>query len=175
MQKNLKDYERELLIGLLEDAAKLWLAHDGIWFQAVEGRFGLRAAIELDAEAWGRFSPLEAKRIKRRLGLPERGGTDSLVAALDHRLYSHINRQTVELVGRHTVVLRMHTCRVQAARERKGLEPFPCREVGIVEYASFASTIDPRFSTRCLTCPPDPKPEDHYCAWEFTLVEEGAV
>ncbi|MBC7342070.1 MAG: hypothetical protein H5U02_06430, partial [Clostridia bacterium] len=41
---------------LLADAAKLWLAHDGLWFQAVERTFGLEAAIRLDEEAWKDFT-----------------------------------------------------------------------------------------------------------------------
>ena len=28
---------KEKLIDMLEDQAKNWLAHDGLWFQAVEG------------------------------------------------------------------------------------------------------------------------------------------
>jgi hypothetical protein len=44
--------------------------------------------------------------------------------------------------------------------------------VGLVEYANFARTIDPRFQTRCIACPPDPHPDEYWCAWEFKLVEE---
>jgi len=169
MAKDIAGYDKELIIDLLGDAARLWLAHDGLWFQAVERRFGLRAAMDLDAEAWGRFSPIEAGRIMRRLGIGERGGVEALAKALDHRLYSYINDQTVEIRDERTVVLRMNSCRVQVARERKGLEPFPCKEVGIVEYTTFASTVDDRFETRCITCPPDPRPPDYFCAWEFIL------
>lgn len=171
MRKDLLDYDKELLVGLLEDAAKLWLAHDGLWFLEVEKRYGLQTAIDLDAECWGRFSPLEANRIMNRLGLRQNGGIDSLITALNHRLYSHINKQMVERIDDSTIILRMNSCRVQAARERKGLELFPCREVGITEYSTFATAVDSRIRTRCLICPPDPKPDDHYCAWEFTLTE----
>jgi hypothetical protein len=34
---------------LLEDMAKRWLAHDGLWFQAVEKAYGMEAAIRMDA------------------------------------------------------------------------------------------------------------------------------
>ena len=172
MRKDLLQYDKDFLIGLLEDAAKLWLAHDGLWFQAVEKELDLETAIALDKKAWSYFSPIEANRIRTRYGLPEYGGAESLVKALNHRLYSHINRQTVEQIDERKVVIKMNTCRVQAARERKGMELFPCKEVGLVEYTEFAKTIDPRFTTRCLACPPDPRPEDHYCSWEFTLTEE---
>jgi hypothetical protein len=65
----------------------------------------------------------------------------------------------------------MNDCRVQSARKRNKLPDFPCKEVGIVEYSFFAQTIDPRIKTKCIACPPDPHPEEFYCAWEFSLEE----
>ena len=29
--------------------------------------------------------------------------------------------------------------------------------------------IDPRIETRCVACPPDPHPEEYWCAWEFSI------
>lgn len=164
--------DKKIPYELLEDAAKLWLAHDGLWFQAIEKKFGIDVAIELDIEAWRRFSPIEAKRIMARHGIEPGGGVKALMTALGHRLYAHINEQEVTQVDENTVMLRMINCRVQSARDRKGLERFPCKQVGIVEYSTFAETIDPRFETRCITCPPDEKTEEHHCAWEFTLRDE---
>jgi len=62
----------------------------------------------------------------------------------------------------------MDSCRVHAARERKGLPRFPCKAIGETEFPTFASTIDPRIETRCLRCPPE-APEGVYCGWEFSL------
>ena len=36
----------------LSDAAKNWLAMDGLWFQAVEQIYGMDAALALDREVW---------------------------------------------------------------------------------------------------------------------------
>ena len=80
---------------IIQDFAKLWLAHDGLWFQAVEKEFGMEAAIKLDGIAWSKFSPLEAKRILKRLGKKPGGGLDLLEKALDQRLYAFINDQRV--------------------------------------------------------------------------------
>ena len=52
----------------------------------------------------------------------------------------------------------MNDCRVQAARKRKGLADYPCKSGGLVEYRSFAETIDPRIRTSCIACPPDDHP-----------------
>ena len=155
----------------LIDFAKLWLAHDGLWFQAIEKKYGIEAAIEMDTEAWARFSPIEAKRIMKRLGMEPGGGIPALLKALDERLYEQINQQeVVEADDKHAVFM-MKACRVQDARRRKNMTPFPCKSVGIVEYTNFAKTIDPRIKTRCHHCPPDEFDGESWCKWEFTIEE----
>lgn len=157
------------LLGVLTDAAKNWLAHDGLWFQAVERQHGLDAAIAADIEAWRHFTVVEAKRIMERHGIAPGGGTTALVKALGFRLYALLNRQDVLEQSERRVVFRMRECRVQAARKRKGMADFPCKPVGLVEYEWFARTVDPRIRTRCIFCPPEPHPDDAWCAWEFTI------
>ena len=165
----LSKFNKEQLIDMLEDAAKNWLAHDGVWFQAVEGIYGTEKAIQLDGEAWERFTVIEAHRIMKRHGIEEGGGLPALEQALKLRLYAHINEQSTIWVNEHTLRFEMNDCRVQSTRKRKGLPDFPCKTVGLVEYAGFARTIDPRIQTRCIACPPDPHPETFFCAWEFSL------
>jgi len=165
----LKDPDKSL--ALLQDMAKRWLAHDGLWFQAVEREYGMDAAIKLDIEAWEQFTAIEAHRIKQLLDLPDKGGIPALKAALGFRLYAFVNEQEIIEVSPNKIVFRMKTCRVQAARRRKNLPAFPCKQVGLVEYTGFAKAIDSRIETRCITCPPDECPADYYCAWEFSLNE----
>jgi hypothetical protein len=160
---------REDLEGMLQDAALNWLAHDGLWFLAVEERFDMATAIELDARAWESFTVIEARRIMKRHGFKPGGGIPALARALGFRLYAFINRWEIREQTEDRLVFRMNDCRVQTARRKKGLPDFPCKSVGIVEYTGFARTIDPRIETRCLGCPPDPRPEDCFCEWEFTL------
>jgi hypothetical protein len=161
--------DREQLVGLLEDAAKNWLAHDGLWFQAVEHEHGMAAAIAADTEAWRRFTEVEARRIMLRQGIEPGGGIPALVTALSYRLYAYINvQEVVEQDDRHAV-FRMVDCRVQSARRRRGLPDFPCKSVGLVEYEGFARTIDSRIKTRCRHCPPDIHPANSWCEWEFSL------
>jgi hypothetical protein len=159
---------RELL-EFIADAAKNWLAHDGLWFQEVETEYGLAAAIKLDMHAWEKFSVIEAKRIMQRLGIEPGGGIKALAEALGFRLYAFVNEQEITELTDESCIFRMKNCRVQEARKRKGLPDFPCREICIVEYSRFAATIDPRIRTECLVCPPGDHPEDTWCAWRFSI------
>ena len=165
----LQGLNKEELIAIIVDDAKNWLAHDGLWFQAVEQRYGIDTAIEIDRAAWEKFTVVEAKRIMARLGIEPGGGIPALVECLKHRLYARLNLQESIEVSAARAVFRMVDCRVQSARKRKGLPDFPCKTVGLVEYAGFARTIDPRIETRCIACPPDAHPEAFWCAWEFVL------
>lgn len=69
---------KEDLIRLIEIYSKNWLALDGVWFQSVERKRGMDEAMEHDAEAWRRFTVIEARRIKTFLGLPEHAGLEGL-------------------------------------------------------------------------------------------------
>ncbi len=164
----LSSLDRTALLKLIDVYAKNWLAHDGSWFLAVEESLGTEKAIELDAKAWERFAVAEAKRIMRAFDIPDGGGLKALEGALSYRLYAGINRQEIEWVNDRTMVFRMVECRVQQTREAKNLPLFPCDSVGIVEFSQFARTVDPRITTRCLSCPPN-RVDGSYCAWEFTV------
>lgn len=169
LRRRLLALPKEQLVGMLEDAAKNWLAHDGLWFLAVEEAGGMETAIRCDIRAWEQFSAVEAQRILQRHALPPHGGLETLEIALGYRLYAFLNVQEIRRVDERTLLFRMNECRVQSARKRKGLPAFPCKPVGLVEYSVFARTIDPRIRTRCIACPPDEHPEDFWCAWEFTI------
>lgn len=162
---------REELLKALEMFAKNWLAHDGCWFLAAEQRFDMETAIDLDTRAWEQFAAIEARRIMSSFDVARGGGLAALEKALALRMYAVINAQHAEVCD-HGRCLRfvMDVCRVQEARRRKGLEDFPCKPVGMVEFSIFAKTVDARIRTTCVHCPPE-APEGKFCAWEFRLEE----
>ncbi len=160
---------KEQLIGMIEDAAKNWLAHDGLWFLAVEADHGMETAIKHDTTAWETWTVIEAKRIMKRHGIEPNSGIAGLKKALAYRMYAHLNIQEIIEETETSIVFRMNDCRVQSARNRDGRPDFPCKSVGLVEYTKFASTIDPRIKMECICCPPDKHPADYYCAWKFSI------
>jgi len=155
----------------LTDAAKNAVAIDGLWFLAVEKKYGMEAAIACDTGVLEQFPAMEARRIKERLSLPENGGLDALETALASRILSLVNEYEIRREGPGALVYLVKTCRTQAARNRKGLPPFPCKPVGIAENRSFARAIDPRITVTCISCPPDHPSGSFSCGWRFTMME----
>ncbi|MDD3169392.1 MAG: DUF6125 family protein [Eubacteriales bacterium] len=160
------------LIGIL---GVNWLAGDGVWFQAVEAEHGMLEAKRCNDSCWAWFSPFEAWSVKRLLNLPERPGTEGLKKALQLRLYAKVNVQSIIDEGPDSILFRMNHCRVQAARKSKGMEDYPCKSAGLVEYTNFARSIDSRIKTECIGCPPDDHPEEWFCAWRFYIEKESEL
>jgi len=164
------DLSRDELVELTAIYAKNWLAHDGCWFLSVEEKYGMETAIEIDTESWRKFTVIEAQRLIEFLQLGKNSGIKGLKKALRFRLYSSLNEDEITVSeDKKTLEYRVKTCRVQSARRKKGLPDFPCKSVGIVEYGLFAKTIDSRFETESISCPPTISNPDYYCIWRFTL------
>jgi hypothetical protein len=162
---------REELLRAPEMFAKNWLAHDGCWFLGAEERFNMETAIDLDARSWRRFAAAEARRIMATFDIPANGGLEALEKALGLRFYAVINAQRTEWSSdRRHLRFFMDVCRMQETRRQKNLPEFPCKSVGIIEFETFAASVDPRIRTECLHCPPDAI-AGQYCGWEFTLVK----
>jgi len=160
---------KESLHDLLNTVAVNWLANDGLWFQAVEFTQGMVDAKRCNDSCWAHFSPYEAYAIKNFLKMPENPGLEGLKKALNFRLYATVNVQSVVDEGPDCFVFQMNECRVQSARKRKGLDDYPCKSAGLVEYPYFATAIDKRIKTECVGCPPDKHPDDWFCAWRFRI------
>lgn len=165
----LNKYSKDELIELIELYSKNWLALDGVWFQSVESKDGMDEAMYHDMEAWKRFTVIEAKRIKKFLGLNQHAGTEGLAQALKLRFYANLNLDAITKDDT-TLIYRMEECRVQTARQRKGMCFHPCKSVGIIEYSEFAKVIDERFECECLSCYPDVTDSTCCCAWKFTII-----
>ncbi len=169
--KPLLDLPKEKLEEIRKGVTVNWLANDGVWFQSIEFTRGMNDAKRANDSTWAQFSPFEARTIKKMLGLGEYPGIEGLKKALQYRLYNYVNKQQIIDEGPNSFLFKMLECRVQLARKRKGLPDYPCKSGGLVEYTTFAETIDPRIKTMVVSCPPDPHPDDFFCAWRFYIEE----
>ncbi|MHC1578476.1 MAG: DUF6125 family protein [Dehalococcoidia bacterium] len=166
----LVNMEKEKLVSLINAMSANWLTNDGVWFRTVEDSHDMYTSKRCNDSCWTRFSPVEASIIKSFLHLPEQGGLDGLEQALKFRLYANINEQTIERSG-DELILRMVKCLVQKTRASQGLPDYPCKSAGLVEFDTFARTVDSRIRTDCIGCPPDEHPKEWVCAWRFYIPE----
>jgi hypothetical protein len=169
LPKALLDLDGDAMDRLMTAVAKNWLVNDGVWFQAVESEHGMNDAKRCNDSCWAQFSPYEAHAVKKLLNLGEAPGLDGLKKALNFRMYSLLNTQSIVDEGPKSFVFQMNECRVQSARVRKKMDDYPCKSAGLVEYTYFARAMDPRIKTECIGCPPDDHPDDWFCAWRFSL------
>ena len=165
----LESMDLETLNALMDASAKNWLVNDGVWFQAMEHHGTIEDAMRCNDGAWSFFAPYEAERVRELIALdPEIPVLEQLKTALDYRLYARINKQEIQDDGDDAFLFRMLECRVQIARQRKGLTDYPCKSAGIIEFTGFAHAIHPEIETSCIACPPDDHPRDWFCGWRFS-------
>lgn len=170
LNEEIRSLSKEQLLELIELDAKNSVALDGVWFQSVERDLGMDEAMHHDQEAWKRMALIEARRLKKFLGLSEHPGLEGLARALPFHVVHRANTCEV-IVEEDRVINRVVDCRVQAARLRKGVDWHPCKLAAVYEYESFAKGIDERISSRCLSCYPDLTDTTCSCAWEFFIEE----
>jgi len=171
LSETLRNLSKEQLLELLELDGKNWTAIDGVWFQSVEEKFGMEEAIYHDEEAWKRFTVLEAKRLRDFLQLPEQCGLEGLAKALPYRIKVRNDEDAMEWKD-GKLIYKVVTCRVQAARTRKGMPLHPCKSVAEYEYGWFAAALDPRIRCRCVSCYPMITDTSCACCWEFSMDAE---
>lgn len=172
MHEYLESLSKEELAKLVEAYAKSIVAMDGVWFQAIEREQGMDSAMHFDEVAWKGYAVSDTKRLMRFLGLGEQSGLDGLEECLRVRSSTFANGDVRIERTEDALIYTIGDCRVQRARERKGMEFHPCKCVGQCEYEGLARTVDDRITCECLSCFPEVTDDTVCCAWRFTILEE---
>jgi hypothetical protein len=162
----LEGLTKKELIEVIRMFSKNWLTLDGLWFTLVEDKYGMDAALELDLEMWHRNAFIEARRIKKYMGI-EGGGVKGVLKAFRFMSYDACMPFEYSIDGPHEAHMWVTTCRPQEGRLRAGRGEFPCKPMGMKCYGIPAGVIDPSVRTECVFCPPDPHPADVWCKWKF--------
>jgi len=164
MKPDLKPEEKDEYISFLLRQYRLV---DALWFLAVEDRFGLDAAVELNEKIWEDMGRRSAREIKRRFKIEDRG-LKGFVKAIKYFPWTIIIGYEIE-ESSDKVTIKVPSCPPQVARIKSGRGEFPCREMHLREFRAFAAEIDERIEVKCIFAPPDEHPEDCFCTWEFRI------
>jgi len=162
----LRSLPKPKLIELLLIQARNMFRVDGLYFLAIEEKFGAEKAIEIDEHCWRTMGAIEAREIKKLLG-KSRFAIADVMEALRFTGWSLDQRDKEIQVDDEKGIFRVVHCRTQLTRMRKGLSEFACKRVRHGYLEAFASELSPEIEVICKMCPPDRHSENSWCEWEF--------
>ncbi|MDY7036757.1 MAG: DUF6125 family protein [Thermodesulfobacteriota bacterium] len=158
---------KEQLLDLIKINSRNWNTLDGLWFSAVEEKFGLEAALELDILMWKTGSLIEAKRIKELLNI-NKGGLPNIMKTINLMSWAPSLGYEYEITDKNAV-WTCTRCLPQEKRVEIGKGEFPCKPTFEACFGNVCKVIDPQVTVSCTFCPPDPHPDDAWCQWEFNI------
>jgi hypothetical protein len=139
---------------------------DGLYFLGIEEKFGTQAATDVDAYCHRALGTIEAKALVKVLDLPGRGIAE-LITVLEHSCWSlDLQNKTYEVFA-DRAVLTVTECATQLTRLKKNLPVFPCKQVRFGYLKSFVEAFNPELECVCKFCPPEERPQNAWCRWEF--------
>jgi len=168
-EKALLRHPPEVLMDLFfSHIRNIWRV-DGLYFQGIEERLGTEFATEIDAGVHKVLGKIEAKVLPSLLGLKERG-IPELVTVIKHSSwYLDLLEKTFEMDPEgERAVLTVNVCGTQLTRMGKGLPVFPCKRVRQGYLEAFIKGFNRDLKVTPVFCPPDERPKDAWCSWEFS-------
>ncbi|MFC2018887.1 DUF6125 family protein [Chloroflexota bacterium] len=142
---------------------------DGLWFLALEEKYGLDTAVELDVAVWRRFSLIHARRALKTLAIKEDSPVKTFIRLLEEDPVLTIFKTEIVELSDKKAVFRYTECPPQRARIRDSRGEYPCKAVGLTLFSSYAEVIDPGLKLSCLFCPPDTHPQETWCKWQIEI------
>jgi len=130
-----------------------------------EEAFSLEVASKLNEDVWSTLGTDMARDIKRRFKISGKG-VDAVLEALSYNPWAFITKYSIQKEEDKAVVSIL-SCAPQAARRKRGQNEFLCKSMHLKFFANFAEEIGRKVRAECFFAPPNRRPRDLWCRWEF--------
>lgn len=157
--------DREQLYDYINMLVKNIWRVDGLYFLGIEKRHDMQEATDVDAECWRYMGKVEARELKKFLGVeePDPAGVLRLLRHTSWSVSHALKSFSVNDDG--SAVFNVDSCRTQKIRVDKGLGEHPCRQVREGYLMEFVSQCNSALKLECVSCPPDRTTDEVYCRW----------
>ena len=165
------DFNQSAISGedLREVAARTYYTIDGLWFLAVEEKYGFDVAFELNQVVWRKASPIIGKRLLKNLDTRDKSSLQILMEMLFTDPLIHVHKPEIIELTDSKALFRFLQCPIQVARIRDGKGVYNGIPGCTLLLQAYAELVDSRITTRCNSCAPNPDSPEYWCEWIFEI------
>ncbi|MFC1920938.1 DUF6125 family protein [Chloroflexota bacterium] len=145
---------------------------DGVWFLAVEDKYGFDVAFEMNQAVWRRISPIVGKRLLKNMDMDGKPPLRAVMELIFADPMIHVHKPEVVTLTDSNAVLRFIECPIQVARIRDGKGVYNGVPGCSTPFEAYSELIDPRIKAKCNACAPNPENPEYWCEWELNLPQE---
>lgn len=157
---------------LREVCSRTFYTIDGLWFLAVEEKYGFETAFEMNQAVWQQASPIIGRRLLKNLDLEGKPTLSALLELIFADPLMFVHKPEVVSMTDTRAVFRCIECPIQAARIRDGKGVYNGKPGCSLLFESYAEIIDPHIKTTCLACAPNPDNPEYWCEWDFEIPQD---
>lgn len=163
----LEDMDEKELRNYLDFLLWHYRVIDSFWYINVEKAYGTDIANHCNELVWEKSAAMAARKIKEQFNIDEKG-LSGFLKAQKYFPWNMIVHYAIEELPQE-IIYSVPNCPTQAARLKKGLDEYACKEMHFMEFKAFAAEIDPAIKVECIHAPLDPHPDDRFCQWRFSI------
>jgi len=154
---------------LREICSRTFYTIDGLWFLAVEDKYGFETAFEMNQVVCRQASPIIGRRLLKNLNIEGKPPLEALLELIHADPLMYVHRPVVVSLTDNRAVFRCTECPIQAARIRDGKGVYNGKPGCSLLFQAYAELIDPRINVTCVACVPNPDSPEYWCEWAFDI------
>lgn len=158
---------REELLDFIDLLQRNWWNLQNNWMAYINRQYGEEAAVKGDSHCFGASARAQMYRLRKMFGL--KGDIQSVMDAMVLSTIWANGEYDIWKVDDTHFRIRVTNCYQQVRRLEEGMGVLPCKPAGIAICEAAMEVINPAVKVNCLFCPPDDRPPDAWCDWEFEV------